>query len=383
MSTPSGTPINCANTYICPGAGEGYGVQMNITSGDIDTLVIPTTGLTVAASASEDAKTVNAQLSASIPPGTPSSSLPDFVSDNALTWWWNNVVKNYAGIVGTNPMNCIQPGRNGFAVGLAQTIVTAFGISPTRICNATLIPTKAANNIDIATVKFTFYVTNLRPSSPLNNDHLPAACAGEWIVTWLNKATNPTQPTQAVIPPTPTVPENLQSKECPARVEGAPSPTLYFTNVDKDTPEFIEKLRQSFSTKFSKKSFLSVLFKENNVELLTNVQGTSLRLAGSSSSIYAPPITLLDYIVRYSYPLSFVGAILFTIVQIMDVNLNTLVANKNMSMAINISFIVWSVVSMLVFYNIPLTWIPIVGDLLSIRVPLLLPLNTQTVVTQA
>ena len=383
MAAPSGTPINCANTYICPGAGEGYGIQMNITGGDIDTLVIPTTGLTVAASASQDAKRVNDQLSASIVPGTPSASLPEFVSDNALTWWWNNVVKNYAGIVGTTPMNCIQPGRKGFAIGLAQTIVAAFGISPLRICNATLTPTKAANNIDIAIVKFTFYLTNLRPTAPLSNDYLPAACAGEWIVTWLNKATNPTNPTASVIPPTSTVPDNLQSKECPARVEGTPAPTLYFTNVDKDTPEYIEKLRQSFSTKFAKKSFISALFKENNVELLTNVQGTSLRLAGSSSSIYAPPITLADYIVRYSYPLSFVGAILFTIVQIMDINLNTLVANKNMSMAINICFIVWSVISMLVFYNIPLTWIPIVGDLLSIHVPLILPLNTQTVVTQA
>jgi hypothetical protein len=80
---------------------------------------------------------------------------------------------------------------------------------------------------------------------------------------------------------------------------------------------------------------------------------------------------------------SFVGAIFFTIVQIIDVNINTVIANKNLSLAINISFIAWSVVSMAVFYNLPIYSSPILGSILSANIPFVLPFNSQSVVIQA
>ena len=85
----------------------------------------------------------------------------------------------------------------------------------------------------------------------------------------------------------------------------------------------------------------------------------------------------------YSYPLSFIGAVLFTIVQIIDVNLNTLVANKNLSLAINICFIFWSTVGMATYYNLPILRVPLLGDLLQFKIPYVLPFNTQSVITQA
>ena len=48
MTTPSISPINCANTYICPGVGNGYGIQFNITNADVSNLLQPS-GLTIAA----------------------------------------------------------------------------------------------------------------------------------------------------------------------------------------------------------------------------------------------------------------------------------------------------------------------------------------------
>jgi hypothetical protein len=386
--TPSSTLIpasRCANTYVCPGGGSGYGIQFNIVQMDIDTLIIPPTiqfnselwGLTVAAAAVRDYKA-----------GITQTSLP-------LLWWWNNFVMKYLGVAGPTPMTCVQPGQNGFAVGLAQTIVGAFNISPTRICNARLIPTVSANDVDIETVRFTFYITDIRPKSPLPNDYLPSSCIGNWIMSWLSKSTSVTDPSVATTPIPADLPLAFQTDSCPGVTLSGPSgspsrsritPTLYFTSeidVDKDKILFIKNLKDSFRTSFSNNSMLAPIFHITNIEHATNVAGTSVALAGVNSNMYTPPQTLTDYFIMYSYPLAFIGAILFTIVQIIDVNLNTLVANKNISIVINISFIVWSVISLSVFYNIQLSNIPILGSILTVEIPYILPLNTQAVVTQS
>lgn len=376
---------NCANTYICPGGGTGYGVQFVIQQYDVGTLIIPapptgTTnqfkpeqyGLTVTAAATSDFKANLAQTA------------------SPLTWWWNNYVINYQGLPGPTPMSCIQPGRTGFAVGLAQTITSTFGISPSRICGAALIRTQAANEIDTSFVKFTFYITDVRPlSTPLRNDYLPSSCLGPWIMTWLAKSTSVTQPNLATIPVPAVLPDNLVSPNCPLLRVGAPSPTLYFTseiNIDKDKLLFIEKLRESFKGSFAKESILSNIIENNennNIEHATNLTGTSLMLNGAGTNIYAVPQTIFDYYGMYAFPFSFVGAVLFTVVQIMDINLNTLVVNKNLSMAINISFILWSLISLSVFYNFSPNSVPGLGTILSLQVPYILPFNTQAVITQA
>jgi hypothetical protein len=316
---------------------------------------------------------------------SPSMTPPPYVSSSSVTWWWNNIVLKYNGIPTTSPTKCIQSGQSGFAVQLAQTIVSAFGISPYRICNPTLTPVTVndGNNVDISSIKFSFYINDIRPALSLANDYLPASCAGPWIVSWLSNATNFVSPQNAVVPPTSAIPLNFQSPSCTPLVPGAPAPTLYFTNVDKETPKYIEDLKTIFRQKFAPTSFLSVLFTSKNLEQLTGVTGASVQLAGSASTGYATSKTLTDYLVKYSYPLSFIGAILFTVTQIVDINIPSVIGNKNISMALNVSFITWSVVAMSVFFNIQLSSIPILGAIITSDVPYVLPLNTQTVVTQA
>jgi hypothetical protein len=300
------------------------------------------------------------------------------------------MVLKYAGIAGPTPMTCVQRGPDGFAAGLAQVIVGAFGISPSRICNASMKPTVAPNDIDVLSIKYTFYITDIRPSitvSPLPNDHLPASCIGTWIMSWLTKATlvlDPNNPQQQP-PITPTLPLAFQTPQCPAFAPPSASTVLYFTaevSSNKDKLEYIEKLKKSIGSVFGQQSFLKPIF-NSSIENLTNVTASSVQLHGSNTNIFSPPATLLDILVMYSYPLSFVGAILFTVIQIIDINPNTLVANKNISIAINISFVIWSIVSMCVYYNIPIYNIPVIGDILQLKVPYVFPLNTQAVITQA
>jgi hypothetical protein len=377
-NTPSRlvSPENCSNTYTCPGGGSGYGIQFNITTYDIDTLqVLSPDGsgqmITVTAAAGVDYRNRK------------------FQTDNPLTWWWNFVVLTYKGLAGPTAMSCIKNGQSGFATGLAQTITAAFGISPSRICNAKLISTIAPNDVDIASVKFVFYITDVYPTltTPLRNDYLPSSCLGPWIMTWLSKATSVTQPNTLGVTPTvpPGIPLELQSKSCPGIIPGAPARSfLGFTakiTDDKNELMHLENLRASFRSAFSEKSFLSPIL--DYKEHVTNVLGTSVQLNGSGSSIYPEPQTILDYLCMYAYPLSFFGAICFTIVQFMDININTLVANKNLSLVINLLFILWSIVGLIAFYNIPIYSVPILGNILLLKIPYILPFNTQTVVTQA
>ena len=379
MTTPSISPINCANSYICPGAGNGYGIQFNITNADVSNLLQPS-GLTVAAAANQ-----SSELSLNRNAGSP--SVTDIASSSVpLTWWWYNVVLQYPGLTGSTPMTCIQPGQYGFAVGLAQLIISAFNVSPYRICNAKLHPTFDVNDIDISQVKFTFYITNTRPTSPLKNDYLPAACIGEWVVTWMARSNNILSPVESDILVTNEIPVKFQTANCPALNPNAPIPTLYFTNeinIDNDTPVFIEKLKDSFRPVFSEKSFISKLLKSNNVEHATNFIGTSLTLNGAGTTVYAVPQTLLDYYGMYAFPLSFIGAILFAIVQIIDININTMLVNRNLSILINLCFILWSLISLSVFYNFSPSSIPFVGQLFDYKVDYILPFNTQAVITQA
>ena len=373
-STSGSTVIpssNCANTYICPGGGTGYGIQFNITNADIDTLIIPSTGLSIAAAASADYNN--------------GSNTTSTYSSSPITWWWKNIVQKFPGLAGPTPMLCIQKGQNGFAVGLAQTIVAAFGVSPSRICNAQMYPVLASNDVDISVVKYVFYINDINPRTlPMANDYLPSACLGAWIVSWLVRSTNVTFPNNAVVPPPSSIPDKFRSESCPV-LDGAPAPTLYFTNnvnVDKDSPIFIEKLKDSFRNSFNNNSILAGIFIPKNVEHATNLVGISVGLNGINTNIFAQPQTVLDYFGMYAYPLSFIGAILFTVVQIMDINLNTAVANKNLSMVINLSFIVWSIIGMTTYYNLPVSSVPFIGQIFTYNLKYVLPFNTQSVVTQ-
>jgi hypothetical protein len=202
---------------------------------------------------------------------------------------------------------------------------------------------------------------------------------------WLSKSTSVLQPNISTIPVSTSIPPELQSISCPLLNPGAPSPTLYFTseiNIDKNKLLYIESLKDSFRPAFSQKSILSNVFTKKNIEHATNLMGTSVILNGKSTTIYSIPQTVADYYAMYAYPFAFIGAMLFTVIQVMDININTMFVNKNLSMIINMSFIAWSLISLTVYYNIRVNSIPVVGNILTSSIPFILPYNSQVVITQ-
>jgi hypothetical protein len=118
------------------------------------------------------------------------------------------------------------------------------------------------------------------------------------------------------------------------------------------------------------------------IEHATNLIGTSVILNSTKTSFYAQPQTLIDYFAMYAYPISFIGAIFFTILEFIDVRFQTIFFNRNISVFINLLFILSSFISLSVFYNFLPSSIPYIGPIFSFKVPYILPLNTQSVITQ-
>jgi len=120
----------------------------------------------------------------------------------------------------------------------------------------------------------------------------------------------------------------------------------------------------------------------NNKEHATNFVGVSTKLNSENTSMYSRPETLVDYFGMYAYPCSFIGAILFSIIQLIDVNVNTIFLNKNLSLLFNFFFIIWSLISWSIFFGSSPYLIPYLGDILKLDIPYILPFNTQVVITQ-
>jgi hypothetical protein len=120
----------------------------------------------------------------------------------------------------------------------------------------------------------------------------------------------------------------------------------------------------------------------NNIEHATNFIGTSVELNKEDTTLFAAPETLIDYIAMYSYPLSFIGAIMFTIIQIVDIHIHSMLLNKNLALVFNMFFIIWSLISMSVYYSFSAHEIPYLGYILRYKIPYILPFNPQVVITQ-
>jgi hypothetical protein len=68
----------------------------------------------------------------------------------------------------------------------------------------------------------------------------------------------------------------------------------------------------------------------------------------------APPSRYLDYIFQYTYPICFIGAILFSVNSFINVDVTSMFANKNISTAFNIYMGIYGYVAICYYYNFPI-----------------------------
>jgi hypothetical protein len=79
---------------------------------------------------------------------------------------------------------------------------------------------------------------------------------------------------------------------------------------------------------------------------------------------YNTPYYLVgDYIFSYAYPISFVGALFYSIASIVNVDPSAIVANKNVTVMLNMLVGTCGVISLFAFFKVNGN-IPIVGSIL-------------------
>jgi hypothetical protein len=77
----------------------------------------------------------------------------------------------------------------------------------------------------------------------------------------------------------------------------------------------------------------------------------------------APFFLVGDYIFSYAYPISFIGALFYSIASVVNIDPSTVVANKNVSVILNILVGTCGVISLFAFFRVSGN-VPVIGNTL-------------------
>ena len=69
------------------------------------------------------------------------------------------------------------------------------------------------------------------------------------------------------------------------------------------------------------------------------------------SSQAAPPAKIQEYIFMWSYVISFVGAVFFSVSSLINIDPASIIVNKNLVVVINVVIGISGIVSLFVFFN--------------------------------
>ena len=176
-----------------------------------------------------------------------------------------------------------------------------------------MVPSSKSN---ISSIVVSCSISNSK-SNNYQNDNLSSQCLVMWINSFLHSynASNPGQ--FSTIPPASILSNPMCSG---SNFTGNINET--FTNIS-----YLSKLKMNFKT--------------NQNEHYTNI--------GIVSSSSATPSNILDYVFMFAYPVSFLGAIFFAIMQYMAIRPVTIIGNDQAVIALNVyiaicgflSFIYW------------------------------------------
>jgi hypothetical protein len=210
----------------------------------------------------------------------------------------------------TLPMNLTPSPKNEMWLFVAS-LFTIFQFNLGRICNVDMVPSSTS---DIQSIVITCTITDQQTNN-FPNDNLTSQCLVLWIINFLQKYD-------------PLYPNNFS--QSPPQVVTA-NPMCYGST-------FTPKVNGRFN-----ENFKNIKFK--NINML-NEDFTGVSIVSASS---ATPYSILDYVFLYAYPVSFIGAMLFSIIQYISIKPVTIIGNDQAVIVINayiaicgfLSFIYW------------------------------------------
>jgi len=240
---------------------------------------------------------------------------------------------------GYAPLNTLDDSKWLFIVKL---FALNFGFSPNRIVNVTMDPIFSNNKVTSIDVTFTIanFIENPNnkinipgPDGSLPNDTQSAICLGLWILDSLESGVDLEFLSNSAIP------DSIKNLQRCKRNPGV-NPKV---------------LRQSVKKQLSPSS------SDYNISHFTNIQGNILNdnnvvehlrvNTADSGSVNVKPNTILDYVFMFAYLISFIGAIFFSMASLVQIDPSTIIANKNVSFAINLFIGVCGLVSMIIWVN--------------------------------
>jgi len=311
-----------------------------------------------------------------------------------------NLNNFFQGLESLNPNNTYNTpnytldstNNGGFLMYLYYYFV-AFGISPRRLCNVSFIPIPNESSVQSINVKFS--ISSSISTDKGRNDNLSEKCLGEWMVQFFKqfdiskpdtniiKYINTTESNiilncpkpkiSNIIPPSsilsPSLAPSFKPSIAPSSILSpsftpsiAPSSILSPSLAPSFTPSIDIKnnitntqLSSGFTSSISYEKFspvISVSNKLNNgIENFTGVGGYFVSITNIN------PITFFDYIFQYSYVVSFIGAILYSILSTFNINLGGIIINSNLNLVTSAYIGLCGFLSFCKWFNITLDMI--------------------------
>lgn len=251
------------------------------------------------------------------PPGTTSSSVYE-----AKTFTIGS--KNQL-----NPFK-LQPSIKNNSWFIIASQLSGFDFDLSRLCDVSFTP-NATSNITYIDISGTI-TDKISNNKDLPNDKLSSACLGQWIGKWLTDYTQTNQD----IPP-------LSST--PAANDPICKINTFTSNV---VPE-----------NFTNNSFLDKMnFKITNVNVSNNFEEYT-GVTVTTKKVDTETKMSLDFIFAYTYLFAFVGAIFFSVSSVINVDIYSIIANKNAVVFLNVFTGLCGLIGIFNWYN---SDVPVIGN---------------------
>jgi hypothetical protein len=252
---------------------------------------------------------------------------------------------------------------------LAQTFATPFSFSALRICNSSMEPSYGLDSDTIISIVVNFTLVDIPTTNDsLLNDKLTSVCLGEWITDVLNNSASGKFLTvlKSLQYAPRTIFKNLRcaGSYSPTEVTNefinsifnivTPTTSPSYSTSPTNNPSNTRRNPIKSNTNNVSEKFSSILNSDINnvvgydlsdqlVETITNVQGKTVKTS---------PSTLFDWVFMYAYFFSFVGSIFFSIISIINIDINSILINRNVSFILNLYIGICGAVSFCIWYNI-------------------------------
>jgi len=235
----------------------------------------------------------------------------------------------------TVPNDCTLTSKNNGGPWIfLSSFAEWFKISISRICNVSVTPEPDVTNI--TGIKFVLTILPPNSTTTLYNDNLSAKCLGEWMIEFL--------------------------KQYNSDDDNNTSPPAFVFKTNEDvrrkcsgfSPEINENIKniEKYSN-MSKKILSGIKFTDVSGYYNENYSGISGNVGSTLiTNTTVSPSTLYEYLFMYCYPVCFIGSIFFAITSVVSVDPASIIANKNLSIGINVYILVCSAIAMYTWYNI-------------------------------